>query len=119
MLKYLEPLNGTSAAIRQVAGLGLSYRLRGLTVEQRAVLAAAEFDDVAWALTEPTDAQLCALFDISHYQLRRGRKLGQHERWRVKVGFRHHLSDKAERLAKVVRAAGPDATWDALVNNLG
>ncbi|HKA78088.1 MAG TPA: hypothetical protein VKD19_13385 [Pseudolabrys sp.] len=74
-------LNGTTSVIRQVAGLELAYQLRGKSAEQRAVLAVAEFDDVAWALAELTDGQRCALFGFSRYQLnqaaptRRGMRL--------------------------------------------
>jgi hypothetical protein len=117
MLKY-GFVNSVSTLPSQVTGNALAYYLRGKTTEQRAVLAAAEFDAVALTLTEPTDVQLCALFNISRYQLNQARKLSSHERWRVKAGFRHHLGDKIGRLTETVRVCGPDAAWDAILANL-
>ena len=135
MLKHHSLLNGTSLPPAQVSGLGLdlvpiqvtgidlAYLLRGKTADQRAIFAAAwgfvgSPCDPTCVLIKPTDKQRTSLFGVSLYQLHHARELDPDQCWRVFHGWRR-LSDKAERLEKVVRAAGPDATWDALVSNLG
>jgi hypothetical protein len=117
MLKF-SPLAGTPTLVRQVTGLSLAYQLRGRNADQRAVLAVTEFGDADWALVNPTDRQLARIFGVSEYQLRQARDLDAAQRWGVAYGFRR-LSNQTERLAKAVRTAGPDATWDALIGNLG
>jgi hypothetical protein len=114
MLKSCPLDTDTAPALKACSGTALAYALRSKSSDQRALFAVTEIGAVDWALKNPTDKQLYALLRITRYQLDQARELDPRLHHDVNAGLRR-LSNVSERLARTVRKAGVDATWNALV----
>lgn len=94
-------------------GRRLTYRLRGKTAGHRAVMAAAH----GRSIDGLTDRQLARIYNISVSALHAARRLSPLDRAAVVRGMRPLIGPQ-ERLEAMVRRAGAEAVWNALVKSL-
>jgi hypothetical protein len=98
------------------SGRKLAYSLRGLSVNQRAVVAAGLGSRLL--LVELTDKQLAAVFRISLTALQAAQGLNGQERADVHAG-RRRLVEPSEQLERAIRRVGVEPAWNALCRALG